>query len=68
MRNYYKINKKQVYYFKIYERVSSGADSDCGYGDGLTFVLKTIGTKKGVLEIYHLRIRYCASKRFETVQ
>ncbi len=50
-RNYYKIKKKQVYYFKIYERVSSGTDSDQGYGDGLTFVLKIIGTQEGVLDI-----------------
>jgi hypothetical protein len=50
-RNYYKIKKKQVYYFKIYERISSSSDTDMGYGDALTYVVKIIGTQEGVLEI-----------------
>jgi hypothetical protein len=51
MRNYYQIKKKQIYYFKTYERMSSGAEYDMGYRDALTYVVKIIGTKEGVLEI-----------------
>jgi hypothetical protein len=41
-QNYYKIKKKPVYYFKLYEKDESG------YGNAMTYAVKAIGNTLGI--------------------